>query len=1230
MADGSVIFDARLDANDFQKDANKLGSIVKGLSVFEVIKRGMSMVAQSIDAAVSRYDTLNRFPRIMEQMGYGADTAEASMKKLSDSIQGLPTTLDEIVANTQQLAISTGSLEKGTDSAIALNNAFLASGASTEAASRGMTQYIQMLNSGKVDMQGWKTLQETMPYALQKTAEAFGFTGASARNDLYAALRDGEITFTQFNDKLIELNNGVSGFAEVAKTATGGIGTAMTNLKSRTVIGVTSIIEAIDRGFSQTRFKSIENIVNTAGTGIKNGLQSVAKVTEFTAKNFDILVPAVLGPVAAFKAYSILGTVTTSFKSMQNAVQAANTILMANKTLTGANLATQTMMSAALASETTAELVRTAAKKAGVTVDAAGNLTRASGAAVTTAETVAVLASSGAITAKTVLVGVLTGSIGLVTAAQWLWNAAMTANPVGAVVMVVIALVAAIVALIAILNQQTDAQKALSEEVEHSRKAHEDYKSSVEDMNDTHEESIKQSEIAASSAEKLAAKIEALGEKTNRTAAEQAYMEELTAQLNQLLPDQAWAYDSVSRAVVGTNGSLKDYLVTMKETVKAEANREKAIDLVKKQSEAEYELYKAELAVQEAIEAGSIIWINGTNAAGGYYAAYDTAGKKAMENAEAWGTTLGEVGVEIEEFSQYVSTQTETQNADLAEQDAALAELAAQYGVTTESIRADIDAQGISLDEWASAAEESAQRQQEALATYAEAATNMFDRISTESEQSVSDMIANLEHNQQAVAGWSNNLVLLAEKGVDQGLLQQLRDAGPESAATVAAMVNASDEELARLSEVFSSGADVATQALATSLGLPEVTNAGSQMVDELAGGVTANESLTEATVQMIASAKTALETNVSESNFSSIGQKIATEIVNGVKNSDMSGISTALTTAVQAGASSVNGALSSMGSQMQAQFTSMKSTSTDTITQMMTSVVSGITTRQGAAKSAATGVSSGIITTFTDMKTKSDSLVSQMMTSFVSGIQSKQGAAKSAAQGVATGVTNEFEAMKSKAPTVVEQMMTAVVTAIKNGTESAKSAASGVIDAIISAINTKGTDAYNAGKNIGQQMTNGMVAGLENGKGSVYAKADEIAKEAARRIRAALEIHSPSRVMEDIFQNVVLGMIVGMEDEENGLYRAVDALAGGVVERLNIIPEGMAAALNNKLRLAVSANQEVFAKIPAVATAGEGAINNSYVYNFHQTINSDKYMSPADNARAAEALLRKSKYQIK
>lgn len=58
-----------------------------------------------------------------------------------------------------------------------------------------------------------------------------------------------------------------------------------------------------------------------------------------------------------------------------------------------------------------------------------------------------------------------------ITAAQWLWNAAMAANPVGAVIVAITALIAGVVALTKYFMDNADAAKAQAKEIDNSRKA---------------------------------------------------------------------------------------------------------------------------------------------------------------------------------------------------------------------------------------------------------------------------------------------------------------------------------------------------------------------------------------------------------------------------------------------------------------------------------------------------------------------------------------------------------------------------------------------------------------------------------------------------------------------------------------------------------------------------------------------------------------------------------------
>lgn len=243
----------------------------------KVVSTAMGAISSSMSGAISRVDTMNRFPKMMQAMGFSADDAKGSVDALAKGIDGLPTALDEVVATTQQLALMNGDLGKSTKLTLALNNAFLASGSSAADASRGLVQFSQMMSSGKVDMQSWRTLMETMPLGLQKTAEAFGFAGASAKNDLYQALKEGEITFDQFSDKLIELDGGLNGFAELARVNSIGIATSFKNIKTAVVRGTANMIQAFDKA-AQAR-------------GLGSIASNLDKVKKAVSQAFDATTP---------------------------------------------------------------------------------------------------------------------------------------------------------------------------------------------------------------------------------------------------------------------------------------------------------------------------------------------------------------------------------------------------------------------------------------------------------------------------------------------------------------------------------------------------------------------------------------------------------------------------------------------------------------------------------------------------------------------------------------------------------------------------------------------------------------------------------------------------------------------------------------------------------------------------------------------------------------------------
>lgn len=249
---------------------DRVKSIVAGVGVTKVIGATMNVLSSSFDGAINRFDTMQSYPKVMKSLGFEVEQSQKSVAKLNQSVQGLPTSLADVVTTSKSLAAVTGNIDKATDTTIALNHAFLASGSSSEDASRGLQQYSQMLAKGTVDMQSWRTLQETMAPALTKVAKKLGIASGNA-NELYDALQNGTITFDQLNDAMIECDTETGGFADTALEASKGVKTSMTNIKSA--------VQNLEQGF----MSAMNNMLKSkAMGGLVDNLEKIkSKIYDF-------------------------------------------------------------------------------------------------------------------------------------------------------------------------------------------------------------------------------------------------------------------------------------------------------------------------------------------------------------------------------------------------------------------------------------------------------------------------------------------------------------------------------------------------------------------------------------------------------------------------------------------------------------------------------------------------------------------------------------------------------------------------------------------------------------------------------------------------------------------------------------------------------------------------------------------------------------------------------------
>lgn len=305
------------------------------VAVGNIMSKGItkitSTISNQISDAVVRADTLERFPKVMEQMGYSSEMASGAIEKLMKGVEQVPTPLNEVVSGTQRLVSVTKDVDKASDWALAISNAMLANGASATRASAAMEQFLQVVSRGKPQGQDWLTIMEVAPGVMDELAKSLGFTSATLGGDMYTALQKGTLSMDDFMKALVKMDKeGTDTFgalSEVAKTATGGIETAIVTAKQSISNAIVEIIQTIGA-------ENITAIINTIKDALIGLVGVIKNVVAFIGDNWSWIGPiiGVLGTVAGIiigitTAMNIWKAVQTAFNTVQLAF---NTILSAN------------------------------------------------------------------------------------------------------------------------------------------------------------------------------------------------------------------------------------------------------------------------------------------------------------------------------------------------------------------------------------------------------------------------------------------------------------------------------------------------------------------------------------------------------------------------------------------------------------------------------------------------------------------------------------------------------------------------------------------------------------------------------------------------------------------------------------------------------------------------------------------------------------------------------------
>lgn len=1039
-------------------------NLVSALGLLKVGAMALNMVMSSVDDAIGRVDTMRQYPKMVQQMGFEAEVADKSIDRLADGIQGLPTRLNDVVSTTQRFTTAFRDVDRATETTLALNNALLASGASGQAASNATDQYVKVMSSGKLEMDSWNTLSETMNYGLVETAKNMGFADGNVWA-LYDSLKSGEKTLDEFNDALIETSNQSGGFAEVALTASEGIATSFTNIRTAVVNGVSKVIEALDALVEDLTGKNIaknfDDIKVTVSSTFSTVANSIRNSTPYIRSAISImrqLTPVITGVATAYGTLRVI-------RNIEGWIETAN------KAISAANIA-----------------------KKGLTL-------------VTRAMTTEEIASQGALTASQAIYAAVTSKTNALKIAKQGLASVTTflTTPIG---WLVVGLGLAAGAFVWLKKSANEASAELGETAEELDKVNSsvgDAISSVEASAEAYDKQIKS--ITANKDEMIALtnELEKLMGVEEKTTMEKEALLAIIDRLNGQYADLNLSYDDEAKKLNKSTDAIRDKIKAQEGQEKANAIVERYLELLEEQSSLEQQLIDNADALQRARDARD-----------------SYTGSKLGEGYKELTNTLD---VAKQQYTELNGLYAENQ-AELQGLEAVYAESMANMATVTEE---STGRQIIALEQLSEEQQNVVSELQGYYTGLKDHTQNMFDEINDTimtttdagdevaktSEQIFAEMQATLEHNQQVVATWADNMANLAQRGVDEGLLNELSRLGPEGAPYVQALVDASDAELASLSDTFAKGGDAALEALQDSLGLEDFELEGLEGI--------------------ITRAETTLAEEIENSGLNEIGGTIVEKIGEGITEADTAPISEAVGTTIiekipewiESGSEGASEAgkniVGKIGEGIQ---------SSDGLQEPINTVLGQLPelftgkneAMQEAGKNLMDGAKMGVDANKGQLSESTETAATEALDGFKS----------------ASGVASPSTLYAQAAADIVAGAVQGIVQNKETLTSSTRTMAQEAVQAFIQG----SSGAYSAGQQLGRGFQNGL-ASMRN---SIVNTAIGIANAASAAINKALDVRSPSR--KGIYSGSMLGkgVYLGMEGEKSSIEQMADTLGKSAI----------------------------------------------------------------------------------
>lgn len=491
-----------------------------------------------------------------------------------------------------------------------------------------------------------------------------------------------------------------------------------------------------------------------------------------------------------------------------------------------------------------------------------------------------------------------------------LLNTTMAANPILAVVTGAILLTTALSGLFTAIQNSDEQWVSINDDLKEMESNLENSREGVAAVGDELDDSLSSAEAAAVLADRWIARLDELSNQTSLTAEEQREFNILADQMEQTIPGVSDMIDTNTHSIKGGASALKDYVAQWKQTAKAQAYAKAAANYTDELVEATQALIDAEYDHQAQLNKLSDTQIKDYN---DIVAAAEELNMAWTDNistmADSAKNRIAYMDLTEEEKAKYESLVEAINSADhetrnmlnaygeynelhddlvanqeeVADKAYIAAEAANEYAASVEDGTEATEEQQEILSEYAQRLGMTTDEYEDAINRRVEVTQNAFEKIAEDTALSAAEMIENLQSNQALVEEWTQNLGTLTSRGLDEGLIRALEEAGPEAAGTVRNLVNATDDEIAELNDVFQNGSEEAVNTLLETMNLPDTTNAGSDAVDNAAEGMENNDALVQAAEETVTDTKTAMVNATRLANFNEVGEQIVNGMIAGL-----------------------------------------------------------------------------------------------------------------------------------------------------------------------------------------------------------------------------------------------------------------------------------------------------------------------------------------------------------